>query len=45
MECGQPAIAEERICLQKEGDAVVGIDVGALLFFFDGSSGSGLGKT
>ena len=45
MKCGQPAIPRERICLQKEGDAVVGVDVGARLFFGDGPSGSGLGKT
>ena len=33
VECGQPAIPGERICLQKEGDAVGSVEVGARLFF------------
>ncbi len=45
MKCGQPAIPREKICLQKEGDAVASVDVGARLFSDDGPSGSGLGKT
>ena len=45
MECGQPALPGERICLQKEADAVAGVEVGAWLFFGDGPTGSGLGKT
>ncbi len=45
MECGQPAIPRERICLQKEGDAVASVEVGARLFSDDGPSGSGFGKT
>ena len=45
MECGQPAIPGERICLQKEGDTVAGVEVGARLFFGDGLTRPGLGKT
>ena len=44
MECDQPAIPEERICLQKEGDAVASVDVGAWLFFGDGPARPGFGK-
>ncbi len=45
VECDQPAIPRERICLQKEGDAVAGVEVGARLFFGDGPRRPSLGKT
>ena len=45
LECSQPAIPGECIRLQKEGDAVASVEVGARLFTDDGSLGSGLGKT
>ena len=45
VECGQPAIPKERICLQKEGDAVWSVEVGARLFFGDGPARPSLGKT
>jgi len=45
LECSQPAIPGEYIRLQKEGDAVASVEVGARLFTDDGSLGSGLGET